>query len=228
MALVRARRLKLVRFISARAIALAALASAGLVIAGIHFELPLWAIGVLAVVPLLLPLCGSVALTASLADGWLALFLVLVVTQLAHVGEHVAQEIQLRVLQLPAAQAHGIVGALDIEWVHFLFNGWVAVGIAVLLTRYAANRWLWLALGVSVWHLLEHTVIMATYLTTGAVGTPGLLASGGLIGGGLPIARSEMHTLYNLVETAPLVLALIRQWPRSVRAPVPARLVRPS
>ena len=67
---------------------------------------------------------------------------------------------------------------------------------------------------ISAWHAVEHTYIMYVYLmyvylTTGLSGTPGLLASGGLIGGGLPLARPDLHFLYNLVETAPLVLAFL-------------------
>ena len=46
---------------------------------------------------------------------------------------------------------------------------------------------------------------MATYLRTGVVGSPGLLSAGGLIGG-LPLARPDLHFLYNLAETIPLLV----------------------
>ena len=49
--------------------------------------------------------------------------------------------------------------------------------------------------------------MIATYLQTGIAGTPGLLSSGGLLFGGLPIARPDLHFLYNLVETIPLLAA---------------------
>ena len=51
--------------------------------------------------------------------------------------------------------------------------------------------------------------MIATYVQTGVSGTPGLLSSGGLLFGGLPIARPDLHFLYNLVETVPLLIAWI-------------------
>jgi hypothetical protein len=52
---------------------------------------------------------------------------------------------------------------------------------------------------------VEHCVMIATYIRTGVAGSPGLLSSGGLLFGGLPIARPDLHFLYNLVETIPLL-----------------------
>jgi hypothetical protein len=46
---------------------------------------------------------------------------------------------------------------------------------------------------------------MSTYLRTGVVGSPGLLSAGGLIAGGLPLARPDLHFLYNVAETLPLL-----------------------
>jgi hypothetical protein len=83
------------------------------------------------------------------------------------------------------------------------------LGVLVLLPRNPGNRWLMVAAVISAWHAIEHTYIMSVYLTTGVSGTPGLLASGGLIGGGLPLTRPDLHFLYNLVETVPLVLAYL-------------------
>ena len=57
--------------------------------------------------------------------GWLAFFFILVVTQGAHVLEHVAQMVQIHLLGLSGLQARGIFGLLDLEWVHFLWNSWV-------------------------------------------------------------------------------------------------------
>lgn len=68
---------------------------------------------------------------------------------------------------------------------------------------------------LAAWHEIEHTVIMFVYLQTGLAGTPGLLARGGLIGGGLPVTRPDLHFLYNLIETAPLVIAFGYQLRRS-------------
>jgi len=82
----------------------------------------------------------------------------------------------------------------------------VLLALVVLVPRFRRNWWL---IGVTLfagWHLLEHAVIMSTYLRTGVVGSPGLLSVGCLIGGGPPLARPDLHFLYNLAETVPLVV----------------------
>jgi hypothetical protein len=52
---------------------------------------------------------------------------------------------------------------------------------------------------------------MSYYLRTGIVGSPGLLARGGVIAGGLPLTRPDLHFLYNLIEETLIVLAYIHQ-----------------
>jgi hypothetical protein len=140
------------------------------------------------------------------ATPWLALLGILALSQTAHLFEHVAQVVQIHVLHLSGPAARGIVGQLDIEWVHFIWNGWVLLALLVLLPRFRTNAWL---IGVTLfagWHLVEHCVMIGTYIRTGVAGSPGLLSSGGLLFGGLPIARPELHFLYNLVETIPLLV----------------------
>lgn len=143
------------------------------------------------------------------ATPWLALLGFLAVSQTAHLFEHIAQMIQIHVLHLTGPAARGLVGQLDIEWVHFIWNLWVFGLLVMVLPRFRMNPWL---IGVAVfaaWHLVEHVVMMATYLTTGVAGSPGLLSSGGLIAGGLPIARPDLHFLYNFVETVALLVAWV-------------------
>jgi hypothetical protein len=53
--------------------------------------------------------------------------------------------------------------------------------------------------------------MIATYLRTGVSGTPGLLSSGGLLFGGLPVARPDLHFFYNLAETVPLLIAWLTE-----------------
>ena len=140
------------------------------------------------------------------ASPWLALLGILALSQAAHLFEHVAQMVQIHVLGLSGPAARGIVGQLDIEWVHFIWNGWVLAALLVLVPRFRNNAWL---IGVALfagWHFVEHCVMIATYLRTGVAGSPGLLSSGGLLFGGLPIARPDLHFLYNLVETTPLLV----------------------
>jgi hypothetical protein len=54
-------------------------------------------------------------------------------------------------------------------------------------------------------------------MQTGTAGLPGLLAQGGAIAGGLPLARPDLHFLYNLIETVPLLLGFFAQVQRTQR-----------
>jgi hypothetical protein len=140
---------------------------------------------------------------------WLALFFVLLVAQSVHFTEHIAQMIQIHLLGLSGMQAHGIIGMLDLEWVHFIFDaGWVPICVYILLFVYRkSNPWLWVLAVIVTWHAVEHVAIMSVYLRTGIVGSPGLLAHGGIIAGGLPLIRPDLHFLYNLIEETLIVIA---------------------
>lgn len=143
------------------------------------------------------------------ATGWIALLGLLALTQTAHLFEHIAQIVQIHVLHLVGASAQGIIGQLNIEWVHFTWNTLVLVALLALLSvpHLRTNPWLIAVTPLATWHFVEHSVMIATYIQTGISGTPGLLSSGGLLFGGLPIARPDLHFLYNLVETVPLLVA---------------------
>ena len=181
---------------------------------------PVWARGVAAVLPWL-PVFAQRTAAIYHEYQWLALFYALVVTQTAHFLEHVAQMVQIHVLGLNGADARGIFGALDIEWVHFIWNTWVLLAVLVLLSRFGSNRWLWLTAVLSGWHEAEHAYIFSIYLATDVPGTPGLLSHGGVLGGGLPVSRPDLHVVYNLIETVPLVPGFLAQiqctLPRTLR-----------
>ncbi|MFL5913981.1 MAG: hypothetical protein ACJ768_25885 [Gaiellaceae bacterium] len=146
---------------------------------------------------------------------WLAFFAVVALPQLGHFGEHTAQMIQIHVQGAAPPAAHGAVGQLDIEWVHFLWNLWVLIGAGILMMHYRRNPWLWATAVIGAWHLAEHVAIMIAYWNTGKPGDPGLLAKGGDIGGGLNIIRPDLHFIYNLAMTVPLMAAFIWQLRRT-------------
>ena len=150
--------------------------------------------------------------------GWLAFFFILVVTQGAHVLEHVAQMVQIHLLGLSGLQARGIFGMLDLEWVHFIWNSWVLICAVLLVFLFRKNPWLWVLLVISVWHEIEHVYIMSVFLRTGHPGAPGLLARGGAIGGGLPLSRPDLHFYYNLLEELVLIMAYLSQIQRLPRS----------
>lgn len=141
----------------------------------------------------------------------IALLGFLALSQTAHLFEHTAQMVQIHVLHLGGGNAQGIVGQLNIEWVHFTWNALVLFTLLPLLLRFRMNPWLIAVTPLAVWHFAEHSVMIATYIQTSVSGTPGLLSSGGLLFGGLPIARPDLHFLYNLVETAPVLVAWLAE-----------------
>src|SRR5438045_6151271 len=108
---------------------------------------------------------------------WLAFFFVLLIAQSVHFTEHIAQMIQIHLLGLSGMQAHGIIGMLDLEWVHFIFDaGWVPICVYTLFIIFRkSNAWLWVLAAVVTWHAIEHLAIMRTYLRTGLLGSPVLL-----------------------------------------------------
>jgi len=214
-------------------IALAALASyAGLgIAAGVAW--PVWAMVLAAMVPWLPMLLFAIARQYGYSP-WLALFALLTLAQVGHFLEHAVQMDQIHLLGLAGEQARGIFGALDIEWVHFVWNTWILVGIALVVggldVSPRRNPWLWLALLLAGWHELEHSYLIGGYLATGVAGAPGLLATGGALFGGLPLSRADLHFVYNLLETAPLVAAFLYQVahsPRSSTGPVSVSSVKP-
>lgn len=136
-------------------------------------------------------------------------FALLLVAQAGHLIEHLVQLVQLYAWGIPKQHAHGIVGALDIEWVHFIWNLLVLAVVILIAYWFRSNPWVMLALILASWHQIEHIYILITYLTTGVSGSPGLLSRGGIIGGGLALPRPILHFVYNFVEMVPLVIAFI-------------------
>ena len=200
------KRLLTIRSVPPRVLVLTALASyGGQVLAGVA-GWPLWGIVLATVLPWALVLTLEINWTYRHFH-WLALFYVLVVTQGGHFLEHLTQIVQIHVLDLSGPEARGVFGQLDIEWVHFGWNTWVLLATVVLLFRYRRNAWLWATLVLAGWHETEHAYMLSQYLATGRQGHPGLLAMGGVVGDGLPLKRPDLHFLYNLVETIPMVVA---------------------
>ena len=116
--------------------------------------------------------------------GFAYIFLLTLALQAFHVVEHVVQTFQRFVLNSP--QAHGLVGQLDLEQVHFVFNTmYLALLIHVMLRWLALktelpNRWktyatiLILTVVVQSYHQVEHTVKLAQFIQTNVQGTPGI------------------------------------------------------
>lgn len=170
--------------------------------------LPLWVIALATILPWV-PVFTLEMMWRYRHYSWLALFEVVLISQLGHFVEHLVQIYQIHVLGLTGPAARGIFGQLDIEWVHFGFNTYLLIAFLLLALKFRRNPWLWVSVVVAVVHEIEHLYIMTNFLRTGTPGLPGLLARGGVIH--IPLSRADVHFLYNLVESIPMMLAFVWQ-----------------
>jgi hypothetical protein len=195
------------------AIAAAALVSALAFILMAQFVMWYLALAILAVWS---PLAFRTFYTYMLANNkMMAVYFVFVALQSIHMSEHVAQEIQIHLLGRPPSMSHGILGGpvFDTEVLHYLFDSWwIPMNTVLLLVMLRGReRWLWLMLPLVCWHAAEHYVIMVDYWRTGITGTPGLLAAGGHIHWFVSVSRPDLHFLYNLLETVPMLFGFLSQ-----------------
>jgi len=128
----------------------------------------------------------------------LLLFGFVVALQIGHLIEHIAV----------ALSGHGLIGlAADSELSHLLFNGLIAILSILLIRVYPTNPWVYPLALLSVFHAFEHIYIFAQYVRTGTVNGPGLLGIGGAIGI-VPLARLDLHNVYNGLEVILMVLGI--------------------
>ncbi|MDQ2717511.1 MAG: hypothetical protein M3Z08_21675 [Chloroflexota bacterium] len=172
-----------------------------------------WAIWLIAILIVLawLPVISIAVKTVSQQSRYLGFFCILLITQGGHFIEHLAQLIQIYILGFNPMHAHGLIGTLDIEWVHFIWNSWVLIYGVFLLYYSRKNPWLWALAVIALWHEAEHVYIIDCYLKTGMAGLPGLLAHGGALWGGLPISRPNLHFLYALIEEGLIIVGYLRE-----------------
>jgi hypothetical protein len=81
----------------------------------------------------------------------------------------------------------------------------------ILLFPFRRNVWLWMLFIFAIYHEAEHIYIVSIYVKTHIAGNPGLLARGGLIGGGLPINRPDLHAIYAVLEEAMLIMIYLQE-----------------
>ncbi|MFC4535386.1 hypothetical protein [Sphaerisporangium dianthi] len=138
---------------------------------------------------------------------------------LAHWAEHVAQAIQIYVLGWPVPQARGVLGLpfpwlVTSEWMHYGYALLMLVGLIVLRRGFTgrARTWWTVALGIQVWHHLEHLLLLLQALTgNNLLGRPVPTSVVQLL-----VPRVELHLFYNAVVFAPMVVAMwLHRRPRS-------------
>ncbi len=116
------------------------------------------------------------------------IFLLANILQTFHFIEHIAQVTQKFILGW--TEAHGLIGVLDVEWVHFFYNvayllmlnaAFFGLGFHKSGSEFSKRRVLYyafiLGLGLQNYHMFEHIVKIIQYLNTGVEGTPGILGS---------------------------------------------------
>jgi hypothetical protein len=156
----------------------------------------------------------------------------LLVLQGFHMLEHTAQLVQYYALDLPPARAQGLLAALNVEWVHFIWN-WLVWGcLAYLMARGWRTPLVWALIAWATLHALEHTYLLVRYLQVvaelralglplfdSAEGLPGILGRNGWLAyssfcgpvPGLSTApRVAIHFGWNAGETLLLFLAAFR------------------
>lgn len=159
--------------------------------------------------------------------GLWALFGVVTLLQVGHMGEHTVQVSQLALRHGNLAQSHGIFGALDFETVHFFWDSAIWVCLCLLVPVFSrGNRWLWVAFAAASLHQVEHLYLFyiynaePAYYVTG--GLAGIMGYNGVIGS--PLARPYLHFAYNFLVVIPTVLAF---WDQSKRVGLRSRAGTP-
>jgi hypothetical protein len=154
---------------------------------------------------------------------WYAVLVAVGLLQLGHLAEHSIQVGQLLATSGDLDRSHGLVGNLDFETVHFVWDSAVWVLTGVLLLRFRHNRWLWVSFAAASLHEVEHLYLFAVYMMHSGFyfdgGFARILGRNGLIGS--PLFRPYLHFAYNVIVVVPLLIAV---WFETLRRAAPRRL----
>ncbi|MET9343297.1 hypothetical protein [Nonomuraea sp. NPDC003804] len=139
----------------------------------------------------------------------LGLFLVVVV---AHWAEHLAQAVQIYVLDWPIPEARGVLGVpfpwlVKSEWMHYGYALLMLAGFLLLRKGFTgrARTWWNIALAIQTWHHLEHFLLLMQAVTgNNLLGRPVPTSIIQLL-----VPRVELHLFYNAVVFAPMVVAML-------------------
>src|SRR5712691_10215141 len=160
-----------------RAVVITALCSYFLQLFAIWLHWALWAIALATILPWV-PLFTMKILWTSKHYGFMAVYLVFMILQAGHVGEHVVQMLQFIFIYDPSHScygfswygvsglAHGVFGELDRETVHFIWDGLILVACVALRIHFrnVKNIWLTLAVIAALIHQIEHIELFGIFL----------------------------------------------------------------
>jgi hypothetical protein len=128
-----------------------------------------------------------------------------------HWGEHLAQAFQIWGLHWQRERSFGLLGLafpwlVKSEQLHYWIALAMLAGLVALRPAFTgpARAWWDVALGIQIWHHLEHLLLFGqVLLSTNLLGKPvptSLLQ--------LAVPRVELHLVYNAVVTVPMVIAV--------------------
>ena len=152
-----------------------------------------------------------------------ALFSIAFLVQSAHHAEHVTQMIQIYVLGQPLSDANGLLGEqFNFEWVHFVYNVTLELGIIALWWGYrrlskrtnleiisqSMPLFILLVIGQG-YHALEHIIRMIQYIRDPIYQLNGTLPPG-LIGIATDWSIPVIHFWINMVVWSLMVLIVVR------------------
>ena len=139
------------------------------------------------------------------------MFALTVAAQGFHMVEHIAQVMQKFLFHI--IPAHGLIGQLDLEQVHFAFNlfylstliavmiGWLYYGSQVSPRWKAFGVVLLATVLIQSYHMAEHTVKLVQFVETMTQGTPGIL--------GAHFDGVIVHAVMNTLVFLPVVLVFL-------------------
>ena len=184
-----------------RAVVLTALCSYGGQLIGILLGWPLWLIALATILPWV-PLLSMKIFWTSKHYGFMAAYLVIMLLQAGHVGEHVVQMLQFIFIYDPKAycygfswygicnDAHGVFGAIDRETVHFIWDGLILIACIILRVHFRKSKNIWLTLAViaAAIHQFEHCYLFGIYVFD----RPFYIMGGSFLGIQIPSAANRL------------------------------------
>jgi hypothetical protein len=132
---------------------------------------------------------------------------------LAHWAEHLAQAIQVYVLQWPLPNARGVLGLwfpwlVKSEVLHYGYALVMLVGLWVFRSGFvgSARRWWMVAFWIQFWHHIEHALLQGQVIVgRNLFDSPVPMSLAQLV-----IPRLELHLIYNTIVFIPMIVAMYR------------------
>lgn len=130
---------------------------------------------------------------------------------LAHWAEHLAQTVQIYLLNWPIPDSRGVVG-LWIPWVvksealHYGYAIVMLIGFWILRKGFVGQSYTWwiVAFWIQFWHHIEHALLQGQAIFQhNLFGSPVPISIAQLV-----IPRVELHLFYNTIVFIPMVIAM--------------------